>query len=135
LEVPIDQGEEASDAAAFGNADLVIDGLIGYSLAGPPHGRAADLIRTANDAGTPVLSLDVPSGLSSTNGTVLEPTVRASATLTLALPKHGLLGEPAREIVGELYLADIGVPPALYVRLGLENPGPVFAAGDIVRLL
>lgn len=134
FEISIAEPESAGAREALSEADLVIDGLIGYSLAGAPRGAAAMLITAANETDAPVLSLDVPSGLSASSGEVHEPTIRASATLTLALPKHGLLGERARDFVGELYLADIGVPPTLYVKLGLEDPGPLFADGDIVQL-
>jgi NAD(P)H-hydrate epimerase len=58
--------------------------------------------------------------LDSTLGTAGSPTVRADATLTLALPKSGLMKESARTHVGSLYLADISVPPELYHKLGLE---------------
>jgi NAD(P)H-hydrate epimerase len=77
----------------------------------------------------------VPSGIDSTTGAVHEPVVRATATLTLALPKEGLFAGDAPEHVGELYLADIGVPPELYARpsLGLEV-GPVFARDEVFRL-
>jgi len=116
-------------------ADLVIDGLVGYSLRGTPRGAVADLIRMANAQVSPVLSLDVPSGLDATSGDVLDPAVRATATLTLALPKVGLRAPGAQDHVGELYLGDIGVPPSLYAgpSLGL-TVGAIFAAGDIVRL-
>lgn len=114
---------------------LVVDGLIGYSLQGAPRGAAAALIRAANASGAPVLSLDVPSGIDATTGEAYEPTVRATATMTLALPKIGLGAAEARRYVGELYLADISVPPALYRRspLGLEA-GHIFAPDDVVRL-
>jgi NAD(P)H-hydrate epimerase len=134
LEITIAQPEKADSGESVGETDLIIDGLIGYSLAGAPHGATAELIKAANESDSAVLSLDVPSGLAASTGVVHEPTIRASATLTLALPKHGLLSERVREIVGEIYLADIGVPPTLYVKLGLEDPGPLFATGDIVRL-
>ena len=116
-------------------ADLVIDSLIGYSLSGPPRGVSAALIRKANAAAAPVLSLDVPSGVDTATGTVNEPSVEAAATLTLALPKEGLRGDDARRHVGELYLADIGVPPALYARpsIGLDV-GHVFAEDDLLRV-
>jgi len=56
--------------------------------------------------------------------------------MTLALPKEGLRSDGVTEHVGELYLADIGVPPSLYAGAGLGfEVGPVFAAGDIVRLV
>ncbi len=113
-------------------ADLVVDGLIGYGLSGAPRGSAAEMIRWANGQPAPILALDTPSGLDTATGEVIEPAVRAAATLTLALPKKGLRSR--REYVGELYLADISVPPALYGRaLGLEV-GPLFAESDLVRL-
>ncbi len=112
-------------------ADLVVDALLGYSLDGPPRGRAAELIRWANTQPAPTLSLDLPSGLDATTGEALAPCVRAAATVTLALPKTGLA--TARDAVGDLYLADIGVPPALYARLGLPAE-PIFHAGDLLTL-
>ena len=116
-------------------ADAVLDGVIGYSLAGAPRGVAAELIRWANQQPSPVVSLDVPSGLDTTAGTAFEPAIRAAATLTLALPKTGLFGGPGAELVGELYAADISVPPELYAasELGLRV-GRIFALGDVVRL-
>jgi NAD(P)H-hydrate epimerase len=112
--------------------DVVVDGLIGYSLTGDPRGRAAELIEWANDTGSsPVLSLDVPSGLDATTGRVGTPCIRAAATLTLALPKAGLGLAP--EVVGEAYLADISVPPMAYLGLGIEYADP-FTDGPVVAL-
>lgn len=116
-------------------AVLIIDGIIGYSLQGSPRGPAADLINWANRQAAPILALDVPSGLDTTNGMVYEPAIRATATMTLALPKAGLLRETAVSHVGELYLADISVPPVLYASPALQLAvGPIFAASDIVRI-
>lgn len=114
---------------------LVIDGIIGYSLRGAPRGGAAELIRWAERAAVPVLSLDVPSGVDATSGEVHDPAMRAAATMTLALPKTGLTLPDARPHVGELYLADIGVPRGLYADVGLSDPGPLFEQSDIVRLI
>src|SRR5262245_31417476 len=60
------------------NADLVIDALIGYSLHGYPSGRTAELVNWANAQGTPVLSLDAPSGLDVTTGKPSKPCVSAT---------------------------------------------------------
>jgi NAD(P)H-hydrate epimerase len=55
--------------------------------------------------------------------------------MTLALPKSALREAHAAELVGELYLADISVPPALYAAPSLGfDVGPLFAKNDIVRL-
>lgn len=114
-----------------GPTDLVVDALVGYSLDGPLRGTAADLVRWTLGQISPVLSLDVPSGLDATTGEVFEPHIHAAATVTLALPKTGLA--VAAEAVGDLYLADIGVPPAIYSRLGIRTDS-IFGVSDIIRL-
>ncbi len=114
-------------------ADLVIDALIGYGLSGPPRGRAADLIQLANSSVAPILSLDMPSGLDASGGQLVSPHIAASVTMTLALPKLGLLQPEANAACGQLYLADIGVPPALYERLELDLP-PLFAGDTLLPL-
>lgn len=113
--------------------DLIIDALLGYSLAGDPREPIAATIRAANAARAPVLSLDAPSGLDVTTGVPGDPCVRAESTLTLALPKTGLVGPDRAEQVGRLYLADISVPPGLYQRMGLDV-GPIFAHSAIVPI-
>ncbi len=120
---------------ALATYDLVIDAVIGYSLAGNPRGRAGELIAWTNKQETPVLSLDVPSGIDTSSGKIHEPAVHAAATMTLALPKDGLKEAHVRDLIGELYLADISVPPQLYASpaLGVEV-GHLFAKEDIIRL-
>lgn len=114
---------------------LIVDGVIGYSLRGSPRGDAAELIRWANTAIAPTLALDVPSGLDATTGAPSDPCVEAAATMTLALPKQGLRVPAAQPLVGELYLADISVPPSLYDGPGLRVGTPqIFARNDLVRL-
>ncbi len=118
-----------------GRWDLILDGLVGYSLRGAPRGWTARLIELANGPEAPVLSLDLPSGVEASSGRVLEPAVRATATLTLALPKTGLRAPGAAACTGELYLGDIGVPPELYARPPLHlEVGPVFSRSDVVRI-
>lgn len=113
--------------------DLILDAIIGYSLSGSPRDTAADLIRWANTQAVPILALDTPSGLDTNDGQVYEPTIRATATLTLALPKQGLLNPKSVTYVGELYLADISVPPELYAKMGISVP-PLFAEHDIIHI-
>ena len=115
--------------------DLIIDGLIGYSLRGAPRDGAANLINWANLQAAPILSLDTPSGMDSTNGTVHSPTIKASATMSLALPKIGQNLPEFSMCIGELYLADISVPPGLFNNspLNLDIPN-LFAQADVIRL-
>lgn len=133
IDVPIRQAEGEPTLPA---ADLLLDALIGYSLSGDPRGAAARLIQAANDHPASMLSLDVPSGVDAKTGTVHAPTVRADATMTLALPKIGLGADAAAKAVGALFLADIGVPPSLYAgsTLGLDI-GPLFTHADLLSLI
>jgi len=83
----------------------------------------------------PVLALDVPSGVDATSGRVFDPAIRATATMTLALPKEGLNKLAMESYVGELYLADISVPPGLYARPPLNiHIAPLFACEEVFRL-
>jgi NAD(P)H-hydrate epimerase len=114
-------------------AEVVLDALIGYSLHGAPREPIASYIRKANAARRPIIALDIPSGLDGDTGEANEPTIQATRTLTLALPKAGLLQPAARSWVGDIYLADISVPDLVYQRLGLAV-GPVFAEADVVPI-
>ena len=117
-------------------ADIILDGLIGYSLRGDPSGTIGELIVTANAVSAPVLSLDAPSGVDTATGAVHSPAIDATATMTLALPKAGLFSQRASDRVGELYLADISVPPVLYAEPSLDmQVAPLFARSDIVRVV
>jgi NAD(P)H-hydrate epimerase len=114
---------------------LILDGLIGYSLKGSPRGSISEMINWANQQSTPILALDVPSGMDATSGTIFDPAIKATATMTLALPKQGFQFPVVREMVGELYVADISVPPELYAseKLGL-TVNQLFALNEIFRL-
>ena len=90
--------------------DIILDALIGYSLREAPRGNALRLIKWANGAGTPILALDIPSGVNATTGETPGEYMKVRWTLTLALPKTGLLPEQT----GDLILADIGIPPGAY---------------------
>ena len=130
--ISIKSGEALPDKE---NYDLIIDGIIGYSVKGNPYGVPEKMIRWANNRKENVLSLDTPSGLDLTTGTIHNPTINANATLTLALPKQGLFLEKTKNVVGDLYLGDISVPPQLYNEpsLGLEVKN-IFRHSDIVRI-
>ena len=132
IQVPVSPAHQLNTADQH---DLIIDGIIGYSLQGAPQGPAADMIIWANNQPAPTLALDTPSGLDTTTGTTSNPTIKATATMTLALPKQGLRAPGAELHVGELYLADIGVPPSLYAgaRLGFDV-GNIFARGGVLRV-
>lgn len=113
------------------DGDLGIDALVGYRLDGDLHGRTAELVRDMAARHVQILALDIPSGLDATSGKAGDPAVAADATLTLAQPKVGLLDS---DLVGELYVADISVPPRLYDDMD-AGPTADFAGHPIVRLI
>jgi NAD(P)H-hydrate epimerase len=100
--------------------DLVVDALVGYGLQSSPKGAVAKLIRWANAVKVPIVSLDVPSGTDATTGYAPGDCIQPGWTMTLALPKTGLLPERT----GELFLADIGIPEGVYRRMGLNYIAP-----------
>ena len=111
-------------------ADVIIDATIGYSLKGAPRGRSLDFIEAANAARARVISLDTPSGLEVTDGTIPGACVTADATLTLALPKLGLRHAPQ---VGELFVGEISVPPSVYRSMGIEAV-PDFSSSPLLHV-
>ncbi len=122
------------DEARLDEAELIVDGLLGYSVRGAPRGNTELLIREADRSRVPIVAIDLPSGLDPDRGEPLGVAIRAAVTVTLALPKTGLLRTPARNLVGELLLADIGIPPQLYDRFDVDARG-CFVDGDLVRVI
>lgn len=109
--IPVAQLESAAPLCnLITKADLVVDALLGTGIKGEVTGLAADLIDAINESGKPVLAVDVPSGLISDTGQIAGRCVRATRTVTFALPKIGLAVYPGLSYVGELTVADIGIP-------------------------
>lgn len=105
------QREEDAVGAIAGSA-LAIDALFGTGSRLPVGDRYAAAIRALDARRLAVLAIDVPSGVDSLSGAVADVAVRATETVTLAALKPGLLLMPARECVGELWCADIGIGDA-----------------------
>jgi NAD(P)H-hydrate epimerase len=112
--------------------ELIIDSLLGYSQRGNPRGRVAELVTAANMSGKLILALDVPTGLNPDSGKPNNPCIRATHTLTLALPKKGLLAEDAKDYVGIVFVADISVPRKIYRELGMTDS--LFSGNEIFSL-
>jgi NAD(P)H-hydrate epimerase len=106
-------------AEPAGRVEVAIDALIGYSLRGAPRGHTRDLIGQLVASSDVVISLDNPSGIDVSTGLAPGAVVDADATMTLALPKAGLAGVSQ---VGDLYVADISVPPSVMRALGAAAP-------------
>jgi len=95
-----------------GDADVVLDALFGTGFRGEPRPEAAALIERINEAGVPVVAVDLPSGVDASNGEIVGPAVRADATVTMHGLKVGLVVSPGRFHAGEIEVADIGLEPA-----------------------
>ncbi len=116
LDVPVhvcaSQGSvENMDLKAF---DVIVDAIFGTGLSKEVRGVYATAIEMINNAATPVVSVDIPSGLSSDTGKVLGCSVNATVTVTFGAPKVGQLTYPGAELTGDLVVADIGIPPSVY---------------------
>lgn len=127
-------GVEIAAEPEFGGAQLVVDALLGTGLSRPPEGRIADWIGAVNASGRRVVSVDVPSGLDADSGLATGACVRATVTVTLGLPKPGLLAADGPVHAGEVWVADIGVPFEAYAAIGVEVPPHLFATDDRFQL-
>jgi NAD(P)H-hydrate epimerase len=98
---------------ALKGADIVIDALFGTGFRGPARNLPAYAIELINLSTAFVCAVDIPSGVEADTGYVTGPAVQADLTVTLALPKLGLLLYPGRQYVGELAVRPIGYPNRL----------------------
>ena len=110
VEVP---GEEAWElhASELGGCDLVVDAVFGTGLKAPLAGFYETVVADVNALPVPIVSVDLPSGLSADTNEVIGPAVDADLTVTFAAPKLPLVLPPARALAGELVIVDIGIPP------------------------
>lgn len=101
--------------------DLVIDAMVGTGFSGQLRGVLPEVVEMVNECRTPVVSVDIPSGVDPTTGAVQGQAVRALLTVALGFMKTGLVLYPGREYCGKTCVVDIGLPKNL--------------AGDIKRRL
>jgi NAD(P)H-hydrate epimerase len=131
---------EPSQVPSFEATTTIIDGIFGFGLSAPPTGRAADLIEAANRSGTAILAIDVPSGIDASTGEAAGPAIQAAVTVTLGLPKRGLLLGAGAAHAGDVIVADIGIADAAYRAAGVplttvfQNSEFADPAGNPVRL-
>ncbi len=97
-------------------ADWAVDALLGTGAIGALRPPFDGMVAALNRSGKPVYAVDIPSGLNADDGSVATDATRAKLTTTLAVAKPGLLLDVAKPYVGELYVADIGVPVEPFLR-------------------
>ena len=105
---------------------LVIDALLGTGLTQPPRPEVAEWIEEINYRKTPVLAIDLPSGLDCDTGLPLGPCVRATKTVTFVAEKSGFAHPASRQYTGDIIVADIGCPDVIVRDILWEaaNPSP-----------
>lgn len=105
--------ESLEDALVHaGDADVVIDAIFGTGLHRAPEGIYAETIRSMNELGLPIVSVDLPSGMNASAAQPFDPCIRAAVTVTFAAPKICHVFDPAAIECGEVIVADISIPSA-----------------------
>ena len=141
------RGAAAKEAAALEAAGIeierrprlegavqVLDALFGTGLNRPPGDREAAWIEAVNASGRKVVAVDLPSGLDADRGRTPGPAIRADVTVTLGLPKAGLLTGEGPRLAGEIWVVDIGIPAEAYAIVGAAMPAHLFSMHDRVQL-
>lgn len=117
-----------SHAMLMGEAELVVDALLGTGVKGAATPPISDWIKKINACGRPVIALDTPSGLDCDTGCVPGEAVQADLTVTFGLPKIGLLLLPGARYVGKLVIDPIGNDWSKV----LPNDAPIWLDADEV---
>jgi NAD(P)H-hydrate epimerase len=100
-------------AGELAGSEVIVDGVLGTGITGPPRERQAFAIAGMNRAEAPVVALDIPSGVDAGTGAVPGDAVVASLTVAFGGAKLGTLLHPGRRLVGRLVVVEIGFPPVL----------------------
>jgi ADP-dependent NAD(P)H-hydrate dehydratase / NAD(P)H-hydrate epimerase len=107
-----------SDDTAQLTGDVIVDGLLGTGLNGAPRPPFNEAIAHINASGKPVLSIDIPSGVSADTGAVAGDAVRARVTVSFITRKLGLYTGAGVSYAGQREFADLGVPAQMYTADG-----------------
>lgn len=111
----------ALDPFQLDSLHLVIDALFGAGLSRPLDGAAAEVVVAVAERGTPVLAVDIPSGVDGATGEARGPVLKATETVTFFRMKPGHLLRPGRDFCGSVRVADIGIPPRVLADLAITT--------------
>ncbi|OGL50605.1 MAG: hypothetical protein A3H37_02035 [Candidatus Schekmanbacteria bacterium RIFCSPLOWO2_02_FULL_38_14] len=92
------------------DSDIIVDAIFGTGLSEGVKGFYGDVIEYINGLEIPVVSIDLPSGISSDTGEIIGPSIAADLTVALCLPKISLVSYPAARFAGVVEIGDIGIP-------------------------
>lgn len=107
----LDELETVKDDAL--KNDIFVDAIFGTGLNSGVKGYYIDVIKFINSSKKFILSIDIPSGLSSDTGEIIGEHINADMTVSLCLPKVGEILYPAAEYAGNLEVVDIGIPESI----------------------
>ncbi len=105
------QGDVGRIAGELSLAEVIVDGVLGTGISGPPRERQAFAIQGMNRSEAPVVALDIPSGVDAVTGAIPGDAVLAAVTVAFGGAKLGSLLHPGRALVGRLVAVEIGFPP------------------------
>ncbi len=108
--IEVEEENTSRFEALVKNADLIVDAILGTGFQPPARGLPEKVIRILSANETPIIAIDIPSGLDGTTGGAELPYIHAKTTLALGGLKRGHLLMPAAEHVGEVISLDIGIP-------------------------
>lgn len=91
-------------------AGLLVDALLGTGASGKLRDPYPEIIQLCNSSKAPIVSVDLPSGVTGDLGAILQPCIQADLTVSMGYGKQGCLFEPARSHCGQIEIVDIGFP-------------------------
>ena len=104
---------EPANVGGFSGASVIIDALFGAGLDRPVEEPARSLIEGMNAERSPIVAVDLPSGINGTTGAAMGSAVKAAQTVTFFRKKPGHLLLPGRLYCGSVAVADIGIPDSV----------------------
>jgi NAD(P)H-hydrate epimerase len=129
----VDEGQWELHFSEISDHDLIVDALFGTGLKSALSGIYETVVADINAAAIPVVSIDLPSGMSADTCDLLGDCIDATMTVTLGAPKLPLLLPPAESKSGDVVIADIGIPASVID--GLDGPAVELLTRDRIRAL
>jgi NAD(P)H-hydrate epimerase len=114
IEANADAGVPDAVLDALDLASVCVDALFGIGLARNVEGIPAAILESLAEVEAPIVSVDIPSGVCSDTGQVRGIAIAADVTVTMGAYKRGLTQYPGKALAGEIIVADIGIPPAVF---------------------
>ena len=112
---------EDVNTISFDEYDIIIDAIFGIGLVRDVKDVYYDVIDKINQSSAKVYSVDVPSGINTDDGAVMNIAVKADYTVTFGVDKKGLILHPGRVYAGKVIVEDIGFPKSVIDKYCIPN--------------